>query len=211
MGREWRWGAAIVLAGATFGSGWDTADARDAPQGGQTCIAIVLPSVQGIEGSATSVGATVRDLFASYLTGPSVQVVPLEARLASQAMEEARQRHCPHVLTLTVTHKRGGGGFSRIAGQAAGSAAWHIPGGGSVGSAVVRGAAIGTTEAIAALATSTKAKDEIQLEYRVSSPAGATEVGPTREKRKAKFDGEDLLTPLVEKAAQAIVGTLVKK
>ena len=212
MGRKWGWRAAIVIGGASFASGTHAATAWNAlAQGRPTCIAIVLPSVEGIEGSATDVASSVRDVFASYLTGPSVQVVLLQARLAAPAMEEAAQRPCSHVLTVKLSRKRGGGGFSRVAGQAAGTAAWHIPGGGSVGSAVVRGAAIGTTQAVAALATSTRAKDEMQMEYRVSSPTGTIELGPTRDKRKAKVDGEDLLTPLVEKAAEALVGTLVKK
>lgn len=212
MDRTWRWRAAITILNLCCASGSRAAAELEAlPQSAQTCLAIVLPSVQGIEGDATDIGSSVRDAFASYLIGTSLQVMPLQARLASAAMDEAAQRKCGHVLTVTVSRKRGGGTFSRIAGQAAGTAAWHIPGGGSVGSAVARGAAIGTTQAVAALATSTKAKDEMQMEYRVSSPAGATELGPTREKRKAKVDGEDLLTPLVEKAAETIVGTLVKK
>jgi hypothetical protein len=33
-----------------------------------------------------------RDLFASYLTGPSLRAINLEARLASQAIEEARRK-----------------------------------------------------------------------------------------------------------------------
>jgi hypothetical protein len=212
MDRGWEWRAAIATVSLSLASGSHTAVASNAlTQGGRTCIAIVLPSVQGIEGNATDVATSLRDVFASYLTGPSLQVVALEARLASQAMEEAAQRHCSHVLTVTLNRKRGGGSFSRIAGQAAGTAAWHVPGGGSVGSAVVRGAAIGTAQAVAAVAAATRAKDEMQIEYRVSSPTGTTEIGPTRDKRKAKIDGEDLLTPLVEKAAGTIVGTLVKK
>jgi hypothetical protein len=212
MDRGWGCRAVIVMLSASVGSVSHGAAALEAlPQDGRTCIGIVLPSVQGIEGNATDVASSVRDAFASYLTGPSLQATLLQARLPSPAMEEAAQRHCSHVLTVTVSRKRGGGAFSRIAGQAAGTAAWHIPGGGTVGSAVARGAAIGTTQAVAALASSTRAKDEMQMEYRVSSPAGATELGPTREKRKAKVDGEDLLTPLVEKAAETIVGTLVKQ
>jgi hypothetical protein len=211
MDRGWGWRAAIALVSASFASGLHTATAWNAlPQGGQTCIAMVLPSVHGIEGNATDVGSFLRDVFASYLTGPSVQVVPLHARLASQAMEEAAQRHCSHVLMVTLSRKRGGG-VGRVVGQAAGTASWHIPGGGSVGSAVVRGAAIGTAQAVAALATSTRTNDDMQMEYRVSSPTGTIELGPTREKLKAKVDGEDLLTPLVEKAAATIVGTLVNK
>jgi hypothetical protein len=154
---------------------------------------------------------SLRDVFASYLTGPSLQVVPLQARLASQAMEEATHRNCGHVLTVTLSRKHGGGALGRVVGHVAGTASWYVPGGGTVGSAVVRGVAIGTAQAVSALAASTKAKDEMQMEYRVSSPTGTIELGPTRVKRKAKVDGEDLLTPLVEKAAETIVGTLVKK
>ena len=221
MDRGWAWrdrrrpalmAAAIVTFSASFAFGPHTVGAweRLSP-GEQTCIAIVLPSVEGIEGNATEVGALLRDLFGSYLTGPSLQVVPLQARLASQAMEEAKQGNCRHVLTATLSRKRGGGAFGRVLGQAAGTASWSIPGGGTVGSAVVRGAAIGTAQAVAGLAASTRAKDEMQMEYRVSSPTGTTELGPKSDKLKAKVDGEDLLTPLVEKAAETIVGTLVKK
>jgi hypothetical protein len=211
MDRGWGWRAAIVILSGSFASGSHTAAALEAlPQGGQTCIAIELPSVQGMEGSATDVGSFLRDLFGSYLTGPSLQVVPLQARLASQAMEEAKQQSCSHVLMVTLSRKRGGGAFGRFVGQAAGTASYYIPGG-NLGSAVVRGAAIGSAQAVAALAASTRAKDEMQMEYRVSSPTGTTELGPKRDKLKAKVDGEDLLTPLVEKAAETIVATLVKK
>jgi hypothetical protein len=48
----------------------------------------------------------VRDLLTSFLTGPSMQVVPIDARLASQAIEEARQKTCGRVLTAALTRKR---------------------------------------------------------------------------------------------------------
>src|ERR671914_1224677 len=73
-----------------------------------TCIAIGLPAVQGVEGSAVDVGNAVRELFSGFLTGPSMKVVALDARLASQASEEARQKGCGHVLTATLTRKRSG-------------------------------------------------------------------------------------------------------
>jgi hypothetical protein len=202
----------IVAAGVVFFAAVAAAPAHnERSQAGATCVGVVLPSVNGIEGDATSMGSVVRELFTSYLKGPSVQVLELEARLTSQAMAEARQKNCGHVLLATVTRKRGGGSaFGKIMGGAAGAAAWSIPGGGSVGSAVARGAAWGATQAVASLAASTKAKDEMRLEYRLSSPDGATTLGPATEKRKAKADGEDILTPLVEKAAEAIVGSISK-
>jgi hypothetical protein len=170
------------------------------------CIAIVLPSVQGVEGDGSQVGASVRELFASFLRGPSMEVALLDARLASHAFEEARQKQCPRVLTLTLTHKRGGSGglLGRVIGQAASSVAWGLPMGG-VGAAVARGATVATTQAISEIAASTKARDEVRLDYELTSLEGETQLGPKTEKAKAKADGEDLLTPMVERAAEAIV------
>lgn len=203
--------AAFALVGATMLLASNvTGVAHTAAQATATCIAIVAPSVRGFEGNSADVGSLVRDLFASYLTGPSTQVVRLQARLASQAMEEAKQQNCAHVLMATLQGKRGGGMVGKVMGQAAGTAAWYIPGGGTVKSAVARGVAISTAQAVATIASSTRAKDEMRLEYRVSSPAGAVEVGPTNEKLKATVDGEDLLTPLVEKASESILATILK-
>ena len=54
----------------------------------QACVAIVLPSATGVEGDALAFSTSLRDLFASYLTGPSVRAINLEARLASLAFED---------------------------------------------------------------------------------------------------------------------------
>lgn len=196
----------MVRSSPAAGASWRDQDSTP------RCIAMVLPSVQGVDGSATEVGTALRDLFASYLTGPAIRTVTLDTRLPSQAVEEARQKECGLVLVASLTRKRGGGGvLGKALGQAAGTAAWHIPGGGTVGSAVARGAAAGSAQAVAAMATSTRAKDEMRLEYRMSSLDGAARLAPTTDKAKAQSDGEDLLTPLVARAAEAIVGVLAKK
>jgi hypothetical protein len=174
------------------------------------CVAIVLPSVQGVEGDATQVASAVRELLGSFLTGPSLQPVLIEARLASQAIEEARQKNCGRVLTTTLTRKRGGGGgglLGRVVGQAGTTAAWSLPGGG-VGGALVRGAAVAASQTASELASSTKAKDEMRIEYRLSPVSGGTTLGPKTESAKAKSDGEDLLTPLVQKVAEAVAAAL---
>lgn len=202
--------AAMIVVTSLLGNPGAVAAAGEPSPSGSTCIGIVSASVQGVEGSAGDFGASVGDLFVSYLKGPSIQVIQLQARLASQAIEEAKQQSCDHVLTATLTRKRGGSGFGKVMGQAAGSAAWYIPGGGTAKSAIARGVAVATAQAVASLASTTRAKDEMRLEYRVSSPAGATVVGPKTEKLKAKVDGEDLLTPLVEKASESIVRAIVK-
>ena len=171
------------------------------------CVAIVLPSVHGVEGSAVEVAGTVRDLFAAYLDGPSIQAVSLEARLPSQAMEEAKQGRCTHMLTVTMTRKRsggGGGGLGRALGHGAGAAAWHIPGGGAAGAAA-RSAASSAAHAAASMAATTRAKDELRLEYRLVPLDGRGPTGTGKAEGKAKVHGEDLLTPLVETLSERVL------
>jgi len=197
-------GAAIVAALAT------PAFAQEAAAG-QTCTAMVLPSVTGAEGSATAMATSVRDLFVSYLTGPTLRSVPLEARLATQAVEEAKQKNCEHVLVVTMTLKRHSGGHNVIGavGNAAGTAAWYIPGGGGTAGAVVRGTSASTAAAVSSLASSTRAKDELQIQYTLSTVDGKTLLTRS-DKAKAASDREDLITPLVERAATAIAAAPAK-
>jgi hypothetical protein len=175
---------------------------------GAACVAIPVPSVIGVEGSATTYASAVRDLFASFLTGPSIKVVKLEARLPSQAALEARQQGCELIAVTTVTLKRSGGsGVGRVFGRAAGIAAARTPMGSGVTGRIASGATSALGEAVYALAAQTRAKDEIELSYRLAAPDSIARVTPISARAKAKSDGEDLLTPLVERAANSIVTT----
>jgi hypothetical protein len=178
-----------------------------------TCIAIVLPSAKGAAGDATEFATSLRELFVSYLTGPSLRAITLEARLASQAIEEARQKDCSHVLVTSIDRKRNdGSGWGRALGRAAGTAAWYgMPYGGTAATAAARGAAVAGAHAISTMAETTKAKDEVTLEYRFGTLDAALRAAPRTEKAKARSDGEDLLTPLVEKAAEAIAAAILKR
>jgi hypothetical protein len=149
----------------------------------------------------------VRDLFVSYLTGPSIRPLALEARLVSQAVEEARQHACDRLLVVTLTRKHHGGGLmGRALGRAADTASWGIPARGVAG-AVARGTTAGVAEAVSALAASTRANDELELHYELRPLEGSSIVTKTN-KARAHDDQEDLLTPLVEQAATAIAAAL---
>lgn len=178
--------------------------ASGASQKSGTCIAIGLPAVQGVEGSAVDVGNAVRELFNGFLTGPSIKVVTLDARLASQAAEEARQKACKLVLTVNLTRKRSNTRLGRMLGQAGSTMAWTMPGSRGA-AAVARGAALAGAQAVSDMASITKAKDELTLEYSIQTTAGEVVLKPTEEKLKASADGEDLLTPLARRASESIV------
>jgi hypothetical protein len=167
------------------------------------CVALPLPTVRGAEGNATDLATALRDLVSSYLTGPSLRTVTLDARLAEQGLEEARQKECPAMLTITLTRKKSGGGaFGRALGDASGAAAWHMPYGGSAATTAARSAAMAGSAAVSSIASNTRARDELLIEYRLSD--GQRTMRHANDRAKAKTEGEDLLTPLVERMATAI-------
>ena len=207
MTRAW---LGIILGGLLWAAPVpaSSALAADNSPGAATCVAMGLPAVQGVEGSAVDVGNAVRELFRDFLRGPSITVVELDARLASQASDEARQKGCQRILTATLTRKRSSGGrLGRVLGHAGSAAAWHMPGRG-VGGAVARGAALAGAQAVSELAVTTRAKDEMKLEFQLQALDGRVLLERTEEKLKASVDGEDLLTPLVRKASESIVASL---
>ena len=173
-------------------------------------IGLILPTVQMNAGNPAQAAVALRDGFAGFLNGPSIEVVTLSARLPSQAMEEARQSQCDYILSASMTVKKGGGGgmFGRAIGNIAGSAAGHIPGGGSATTGAARSAAITGVYSTAAIANSIKAKDEVTLEYKLNQVETAKTSITNKDKAKASADGEDVISPLVQKAAEAIVATV---
>ncbi len=69
----------------------------------------------------------------------------------------------------------------------------------------------GTARTLGNMAATTRAKDEMRSQWTVTSLAeGARPASPRSEKLKASSDGEDLLTPLVQRAAENIVETVLK-
>ena len=209
------WFVAVIhlLAGSIAPASAQDPAAPAAAASSQACVAIVMPSATGVDGDATAFSTSLRDLFASYLTGPSLRAISLEARLSSQAIEEARQKQCAYVLLTTIARKRdGGSGWGRALGQAAGSAAYYgIPYGGGAAAAAARGAAVAGAHAVSTMASTTRAKDEVTLEYRIGTADAVLRTAPKTEKAKARSDGEDLLTPLVEKAAGSVAAVVTRK
>jgi hypothetical protein len=185
-----------------------TPSATTSKKPGVIRIGLVLPTVQVNAGDAAQTAEAVRNSFASHLNAPNVEVVTLNAASA----EEARQKQCDYMLSVSMTVKKGGGGsmFGRTMGNIAGSAAGHIPGGSTAGSAAARSATIAGVYTAATIAGNTKAKDELTLDYRVDYTDRPSTLLADTAKAKAKADGEDILTPQVEKAAQAILAAVRK-
>jgi hypothetical protein len=157
----------------------------------------------------------VQETFTSFLTGPALSVKPLSSRLQSQARAEAKLDGCPYLLLPTLKHERktsGGGLIGKMASGAVQQGAYSVSGsaGSSVGRAVAGAAAGAATGAANEYASSSQVKDELTLSYRLESVPAAAVLLEESGKRKAKSDGEDLLTPLVQQASEAIVAAAAK-
>ena len=195
--------ALVPLAAATAQDGGDS-----------TRICLAPARVESTVGNSADAVTAVRESFSSYLTGPSMAVTPLSARLESQAREEAKAANCPYLLLVAIEHvrKTGGGGLlKRVAGTAVQEGAYQV--GATSGSTAGRVAGNVAARAAGAAAndyaSSVKTKDEMTLTYHLESASGSAVVSAS-EKRKAKSDGEDLLTPLVEHAADAVATAVMK-
>lgn len=170
-------------------------------------ICLIPAAVEG--GNSTAAADAVRASFTAFLTGPTLSTQALQAPLASQAREEAKQAGCPFILltTLKMVSKRSGGGMlGRVAAGVArqGVAEAGIPGGSVAGRIAGTAASEAVQQATTDFAVSTRNSDELTLGYRLERADGTVLVDK-KEKRTAKSDGEDLLTPLARVASERIV------
>ena len=158
--------------------------------------------------------AAVRDAFMNFLTGPSLGVQPLNARLQSQVREEAKLAGCRFLLLPSIKHERktgGGGILGKVAGGAVQQGAWAVAGSaGSTAGRIAAGAAAGAaSSAVSGYASGSQQSDELTISYRLESADGK-QLLKKSEKQKAKSAGEDLLTPVVQRVAEAVANAVAK-
>ncbi len=200
------------IAGAILSVALPTAAmAQEKPAGTQVCLAPTTVEVS--VGSASSVSDAVRESLTSFLTGPSIGVSALSARLEAQAREEAANAGCRFVLFTVAKHQRkqGGGGFmNRAAAGAVQQGAWRASseiGGSGVGRVATDAVAGAAGAAASDLAYNTRSKDEMSLAYRLET-ADRKVLLEKSAKRKASSDGEDLMTPLAQQTAEAVAAAV---
>lgn len=167
-------------------------------------IGLVQPRVQTGSPESAKVAESIRNLLGEYLRGPTIEIALLSARLPSQYMQEAALAECDYTLAVNVLHRRGGDGaaLGKVLGNFGGYGGYggYLPGGDALQSMIVSGA----IQTAADFATATRAKDVMQLGYQLDAPGDAKPLLKSVVKVRATADGEDLITPLVEKAAEAV-------
>ncbi len=158
--------------------------------------------------SSEDLASAFRATFIKNLSSPSVEVVLLEGQTPSAIEAEAKSYECDFVIYGEIAHKKGGSGFGSMLGKvvapAAGSAAAGATGtaAGVAASQAVSAAMISASN----IAANIKAKDEITFGLRLVRADGSV-AAAKQFKRKAKSNGEDLVTPIVDDASAAVTGS----
>lgn len=176
-------------------------------------LAAVKTGAVGDGISATELAGAIQNTLTEYLKSPNVEVVQLESKLATAIDAEAKQKECDYVIYANVSHKKGGGGgmFGKVLGNIAGSAISQVGyGTGSVAGTVVGQAASQAVYTAAGASSNVKSKDEITLDVRLNTPGNTSPALSKQVKAKAKSNGEDIISPLIEQVAQAILDAAKK-
>ena len=174
-------------------------------------LALTKTGAVGEGMSATTLSEAVRNTLASFLNGPTVEVVRLDARLPRQAEAEARQKGCDLVLYTTASHRKGGGGgFGGFLKKAAPIADSVIPYGDDAAEHAASQVASETIYTAADAAGSVRAKDELTLELTLQGLANGAAPLTKTVKARAKSDGDDLVSRLAAQAAAEVLDAAAK-
>lgn len=176
---------------------------------GSVRIGLFMPQYElGGPGGPTA-GESVRTVEEQYLSGPKIEVVRISALLLTQASAEAKEKECDYVLVSSLSQKKSSGGFGALKTLSAASPmVAMIPGGGMAAMAASQSLAIASSTSVMA-SSGVKGKAEVSFDYSLNSVDG-TSVLKDGAKTKAKTDGEDVVTPMIQKAATSIVSFLNK-
>jgi len=217
----------IALTSALLGIGFiNNTSAAD-----KLTVGVALPRAQlgQPNGASADVADPVRQALMSYLKGPVIEVIALEARIPMQIAAEAREKGCAFVLYTDVAQTAKGGGGLKMLKKLAPMAGMlpMLAGGGGMGDVGAQMAMSSVTQTVmqsqmadaqedamanamaainGAQKSNVKAGDTLTLQYKL---VRVGEEQPFKEATivgKAKATGEDVLSPLIEAVAVAVVG-----
>ncbi len=160
--------------------------------------------------SATELAAAVQNAMAQNLKSPDIELVMIEAKLPSLIDAEAKQKECDFVIYTNVEHKKGGSRFASFA-PALSSVASLGGIGGSTAGAVAGQVASTAIITAAEVSQDVKAKDQLTLDVKLQAPDNATAAIERQFKAKAQSNGDDIISPTVEQAAQAVLSATAKR
>jgi hypothetical protein len=195
---------------------------------GKIRVGIAPPDAQVGQGSnaGADYSTPIRNAVVALMSGPAVEIAPLDAHIGIQLQAEAQQKQCDFILFsgVSVKHNSGGGfgKFAKMGSVAASMSPMAAMGRGMAGAAAAQGAGIAASAAaqaaqqqalsqLAGFNGQIKSKDDVNVQYQLVATGQTAPVLQNALQRKAKADGEDVLTPLLEQAATEVLTQVSKK
>jgi hypothetical protein len=190
---------------------------------GKIRIGVAPPEAQLGQGTNAGVdySTPIRNVEVALMNGPAIEIAALEAHVPLQLQAEAQQKQCDYILHSSVNVKHStSGSFGKLM-KLGSTAASFTPVGmmakgmGTVVAAQAAGAAASQMAAqqaqqqalsqLAGFNGQIKSKDDVTVEYELIAAGQTTPVLQNTLKGKAKSDGEDVLTPLLQQTANSVV------
>ncbi len=164
----------------------------------------------------------IRNAIIFMMAGPAVEIAALDSRIPLQLQAEAQQKQCDYVLMSNVTVKRSNSGFGKF--MKMGSMASNVTPVGMMAHSMTAMAASQAAAQAAALTAQQqamsqlsqfngqiKSKDDVTVDYQLYPTGQGQPKLQNSLKGKAKSDGEDVLSPLIQQAATSVLTEVTKK
>jgi hypothetical protein len=193
---------------------------------GKIRIGVAPPEAQVGQGSQAQAdySTPIRNAMILLMNGPAVEIAALDSRIAMQLQAEAQQKQCDYILMSSVAVKHPqSGGFGKFM-KMGGTMAQMTPMGAmahGMGGAMAASAASAAASAAAQAAQQQamnqvmsqlsgfngqiKQKDDVTVQYQLTQTGQGAPLLQNSLQGKAKSDGEDVLTPLLQQTANTVL------
>jgi hypothetical protein len=193
---------------------------------GKIRIGVAPPDAQVGQGSnaAADYSTPIRNAMILLMNGPAVEIAALDSRVAMQLQAEAQQKQCDYILMSSVAVKHPqSGGFGKFM-KMGGTMAQMTPMGamahgmsGAMAASAASAAASAAAQAAQQQAMNQvmsqlsgfngqiKQKDDVTVQYQLTQTGQSAPLVQNALQGKAKSDGEDVLTPLLQQTANTVL------
>ena len=192
---------------------------------GKIRIGVAPPDAQVGQGNNTGgdYSTPIRNAEIALMSGPAIEIAPLESHIPMQLQAEAQQKQCDYVMfsSVTVKHSQGGGfgKFAKFGSMAASMTPMGAMAHGMAGAAAAQAASVAASQMaqqaamnqLAGFNQQVKSKDDVSVQYQLVPLGQTTPVAQNTLQGKAKSDGEDVLTPLLTQAATDVLTKVSQK
>ncbi len=165
---------------------------------------VTTPDSKKDPDAGADIASAVTTSLVESLKSENVEAIQLDTDFPEN---ECKEKGCDYILYANITQKRGGGGMFKqmIMMGAVTAAGMIVPGIGGMIASTVASQVMGKT-----MEKNAKAKDEFTLDYKVIG-MDKNVITQAVTKVKTEKDGEDILTPQIQKASKAVLGEIAKK